>query len=300
MVSFPARQPADEPDSSDKENDFAVSIDMIKPTEEGSARVLLGALQPTDSRHLEVDEMGLFRPRTNSSLDELKPKFSQFNEPISKEAAAQGVVSVAAAPSLKKSNQPEPAKVGSNDHTTVSLSISDRRYAKLAAKEETARIRVVAGASPAKLQLPIKDTSERDPSELSEVRAHSETVPQEVGQKAGLGGAMLAVSGGTPVTLQRQSTCVISNAKFFSQSAVPTANASSAKSKGKDGSLQGRWTDEEHRLFLEGLELFNKDWRSIEKHIGTRTCSQIRSHAQKYFLRLQKQQKEQVAGPAAL
>ena len=54
--------------------------------------------------------------------------------------------------------------------------------------------------------------------------------------------------------------------------------------------MHGRWTDEEHRLFLEGMERFKKDWRSIERHIGTRTCSQIRSHAQKYFMRLDKQQ----------
>jgi hypothetical protein len=30
----------------------------------------------------------------------------------------------------------------------------------------------------------------------------------------------------------------------------------------------------------------------IEDHIGTRSCSQIRSHAQKFFMRLQKQQQE--------
>jgi SHAQKYF class myb-like DNA-binding protein len=42
---------------------------------------------------------------------------------------------------------------------------------------------------------------------------------------------------------------------------------------------QGRWTEKEHQRFLEGLKLYDKDWRRIEKHIGTRTCSQIRSHA---------------------
>ena len=49
--------------------------------------------------------------------------------------------------------------------------------------------------------------------------------------------------------------------------------------------LGGRWTDAEHRRFLEGLKKFGKDWRLIEEYIGTRSCSQIRSHAQKYFLR---------------
>lgn len=49
---------------------------------------------------------------------------------------------------------------------------------------------------------------------------------------------------------------------------------------------QGRWTDEEHDKFLEGLRLFGKDWRRIEEFIGSRSCAQIRSHAQKYFNRL--------------
>jgi len=43
---------------------------------------------------------------------------------------------------------------------------------------------------------------------------------------------------------------------------------------------------------LEGIELFGKDWRAIEQHIVTRSCSQIRSHAQKYFLKLEKEGKK--------
>lgn len=54
----------------------------------------------------------------------------------------------------------------------------------------------------------------------------------------------------------------------------------------------GRWTDAEHRRFLDGLKKFGRDWRAIEEHIGTRSCSQIRSHAQKYFLRFEKLKEE--------
>lgn len=50
----------------------------------------------------------------------------------------------------------------------------------------------------------------------------------------------------------------------------------------------GRWTDEEHNLFLEGLERYGKNWKAIERVVGTRTATQARSHAQKYFLKADK------------
>ncbi len=51
----------------------------------------------------------------------------------------------------------------------------------------------------------------------------------------------------------------------------------------------GPWTPEEQRKFLEGLKLYGNQWNLVQKHIGTRSCIQIRSHAQKYFktLRIQ-------------
>ncbi|XP_022864525.1 transcription factor MYB1R1-like [Olea europaea var. sylvestris] len=47
------------------------------------------------------------------------------------------------------------------------------------------------------------------------------------------------------------------------------------------------WTEEEHKLFLIGLQKVGKgDWRGISrKYVKTRTPTQVASHAQKYFLR---------------
>lgn len=64
----------------------------------------------------------------------------------------------------------------------------------------------------------------------------------------------------------------------------PNAGSRSRDAERKKGTP---WTEDEHRLFLIGLDRYGKgDWRSISRNVVvTRTPTQVASHAQKYFLR---------------
>ena len=52
--------------------------------------------------------------------------------------------------------------------------------------------------------------------------------------------------------------------------------------------MKGRWTNNEHDLFLEALVIFGKDWDKIEHHVKTRDAAHTRRHAQKFFTKLVK------------
>jgi len=54
------------------------------------------------------------------------------------------------------------------------------------------------------------------------------------------------------------------------------------------------WTTEEHERFLEALKLYgNKDVKAISNHVGSRNTTQVRSHAQKYFQKMDKGHRRQ-------
>ena len=51
---------------------------------------------------------------------------------------------------------------------------------------------------------------------------------------------------------------------------------------------KGRWSKKEHDLFVECLTKYGKDWKKSAEVLKTRTVVQIRTHAQKFFQRLNK------------
>ncbi|KAG8374696.1 hypothetical protein BUALT_Bualt10G0022900 [Buddleja alternifolia] len=63
--------------------------------------------------------------------------------------------------------------------------------------------------------------------------------------------------------------------------------AGSSSSSTRDRKKGVPWTEEEHRMFLLGLQKLGKgDWRGIARnYVITRTPTQVASHAQKYFIR---------------
>lgn len=50
--------------------------------------------------------------------------------------------------------------------------------------------------------------------------------------------------------------------------------------------VEGRWSKEENKLFLESHLALHNDWRRIQEHIKSRSLLQIRSHSQKFHKRL--------------
>ena len=58
-------------------------------------------------------------------------------------------------------------------------------------------------------------------------------------------------------------------------SKISLSRGSSSKLSRKDADKVGRWSDEEHQVFLVGLEKHGKQWKTIATMIGTRTVVQV-------------------------
>jgi SHAQKYF class myb-like DNA-binding protein len=55
----------------------------------------------------------------------------------------------------------------------------------------------------------------------------------------------------------------------------------------RDSAFQcGRWQPDEHQRFIEAIVKYGNEWKLVQKHVGTRSSTQARSHAQKFFVKI--------------
>lgn len=61
------------------------------------------------------------------------------------------------------------------------------------------------------------------------------------------------------------------------------------KKLNREGSYNcGRWQPEEHERFIEAIMKFGNEWKQVQKYVGTRSSTQARSHAQKFFVKIKR------------
>jgi len=76
----------------------------------------------------------------------------------------------------------------------------------------------------------------------------------------------------------------------------PSTGQSAPRAQSQKSSGPRYWTPAEHNRFVEALDKFGrKDVKSIAKYVETRNATQVRTHAQKYFLRMKKEDPDQYA-----
>ncbi|KAG9408864.1 hypothetical protein AC1031_020709 [Aphanomyces cochlioides] len=71
------------------------------------------------------------------------------------------------------------------------------------------------------------------------------------------------------------------------------ANADIDATSSQQYETTGRWTRQEHELFLKGIQMFpNGPWKYVAAIVKTRTVRQLRTHAQKYRAKMAKRHQQ--------
>lgn len=153
--------------------------------------------------------------------------------------------------------------------------------------EANANAKHFGASSPGPAQMPGQDALKHQEPLKSEER-RSQQRDSSNREAAGENDARKPPSQPEPVTNRE------SNESMSIPRRNTNANAGERKAKRKlrDGQSNGRWTEGEHQAFLKGMQKHGREWKKVAIDIPTRTSAQVRSHAQKYFAKIQKQQEE--------
>jgi SHAQKYF class myb-like DNA-binding protein len=145
-----------------------------------------------------------------------------------------------------------------------------------------------------KMMYPAEQQSQQQPHHSHVIHYHSQPQQQQqVGWKHPYESPdpvnmqfMTPSSSGTTVLITNNNMRALDGEEIHSTHEARERLNESRRKPQKQNSV-GRWTAEEHQWFLKGLEMFQgPSWGEIARLIGTRTSTQVRTHAQKFFTKM--------------
>ena len=90
---------------------------------------------------------------------------------------------------------------------------------------------------------------------------------------------------------KKRQKIIIESIKKDNEKKLQNENLINLKEKNKKYFYTGRWEKEEHKRFIDAIIYYGNDWHKVQQYVGTRTSTQARSHAQKFFEKLKKSKK---------
>ena len=76
---------------------------------------------------------------------------------------------------------------------------------------------------------------------------------------------------------------------FLQKKILPKINEPKKTKNNQNNLNSGRRSRDEQNRFIEAILKYGNDWKKIQNHIFSRNITQVRSHAQKFLIKLKKQ-----------